>query len=151
IKTTVQGGGLRIAAESTQLFGVQPPNKTTNANLGRRLLGLGPSSQAGRGPVAGPLNPGTPGMANHEATQTKMMGGIIALGVIISWLDDYCIEESMKKDVTEWEDHIRRRQPLDPENGFLLVAIIKKWQPRDAAYATRSYVSMEMFEGYTKF
>ncbi len=149
--------GVRVAPESTSVPMVQGQADYRTA---RRLMGLPPleiglngqvtrTAQAGRGPGVGPINSATPGMKSPEGTQTKMLGGIIALGVIVSWLDDYCIEKSMKKDVEEWEQYIRNRQNLDPENGFLLVAIIKKWQPRDAAYATRSYVSMEMFEAYT--
>lgn len=81
-----------------------------------------------------------------KGAELKMMGGIMALGALVGWLDDYFIDEKMKKDVAEWETYIRSRQPLDPATGFLLVAIVKKWQPLDAAYATRSYMGLNMVE-----
>ncbi|HSY92260.1 MAG TPA: hypothetical protein VK812_12860 [Candidatus Binatus sp.] len=113
--------------------------------VGSRLVPFGKVGALG---VVTPGEPGS-GMRDHEATQTAALGFALAAGVIVRWLDDYCIERDMKKDVKEWEDYILTRQGLDPEQGFLLVAILKVWQPRDAVYETRSYVSMEMVEDYT--
>jgi hypothetical protein len=36
-----------------------------------------------------------------EGTNLKVMGGIMALGAIVGWLDDYFIDEGMKKDIAE--------------------------------------------------
>lgn len=152
---------LVLAPENQLLYNNKAPFRDTDFARGRTLLKLPPMNMRvlpngsyepiypGRGPAGGP-NSGANGMKSHEDTQTKMIGGIIAVGIIVSWLDDYAIESAMKKDIEEWEAYVRKRQTMDPENGFLLVAIIKKLQLRDAVYATRSYVSMEMFEGYTK-
>jgi len=115
--------------------------------LGSRLVPFGKPGALG---VATPGEKGS-GMRDHEATQTAALGFALAAGVLVGWLDDYCIDKAMKKDVKEWEDYILTRQRMDPEQGFLLVAIIKVWQPRDAVYVTRSYVSMEMVEDYTQW
>lgn len=109
---------------------------------------LVPYGKAGALGVIPPGEEGS-GMADHEATQTRMLGAVMAAGAIVQRLDQYCIDKATKKDVKEWEDYIGTRQRLDPENGYLLVTIIKVWRPRDAQYNTRSYVSTEMVEDYT--
>jgi hypothetical protein len=112
---------------------------------GARLVPYGNPGALG---VVAPGQKGS-GMSDHEATQTRMLAGVIVAGILVSALDQYCIDKATKKDVKEWEEYIATRQRLDPENGFLLVTIIKVWRPRDAQYETRSYVSTEMIEDYT--
>ena len=140
---------VKIAPES-----YLPPTRTSveSPHTARKLLRQAPIVSGSRGGTPGrgesgkPLSTGTRGY-DPESTQLKAMGGIMALGGLVGWLDDNAIEGAKNKDVTEWETYIRSRQTLDPETGYLLVAIIKRWQPRDAAYATRQYVGLEKAEG----
>jgi hypothetical protein len=122
-----------------QLAGLPPLEIDLNGTI-RPIAGRGAS------PTGNPFASTTHEGFDPEGTNLKVMGGIMALGAIVGWLDDYFIDEGMKKDIAEWEPYIRSRQPLDPATGFLLVAIIKRWQPRDAAYATRSYVGLDKIE-----
>jgi hypothetical protein len=112
---------------------------------GARLVPFGKAGALG---VIPPGQKGS-GMADHESMHTRMLAGVIVAGIIVNWIDDYCIDAATKKDAKEWEDYVKTRQMLDPESGFLLIAIIKAWRPRDAQYETRSYVGMELFEDYT--
>jgi predicted nucleic acid-binding protein len=149
VRTTL---GVQVAPEC----GLPMANGREDYRVARRLVGLPEinidlngritrPTQPGRGAPGKPFASATPGF-DPEGTNLKMMGGIMALGAIVGWLDDYFIDEAMNKDISEWESYIQRRQTLDPTMGFLLVATIKVWQPRDAAYPTRSYVGIDMFE-----
>jgi hypothetical protein len=148
--------GVKVAPECR--LSVVGNARPADYRVGRNLMKLPPVNIDLNGRVTGSGSGGGSGsttispeglLPDQEASQTKALGVALAAGVIVGWLDDYCINRDMKKDVKEWEDYILKRRNLDPEQGFLLVAIIKVFQPRDAVYETKSYVSMEMVEDYT--
>jgi hypothetical protein len=72
----IRGRGLQVAPESLTAYGSREPNMTADANLGRRLLGLGAAGTAERGEMMGPMNTGTPGMS-------RMPLDIEGMGIII--------------------------------------------------------------------
>jgi len=76
----IRGRGLQIAPESLTLYNSRAPNPIADANVGRRLLGLGQYTTAERGETMGPMNSGTPGM-NPLGLDVEGMGIVIRNGL----------------------------------------------------------------------